>query len=376
MGTMVASVAILLLVSIGKGVEKDITQQVSELGANVLVVVPGRVDVQSMGFNPNLGGQSWFKEEHAALLEEVPGVQKVATLSFAGGGISWGKKEAYPLMIANTEEWFDIHEVEVASGRLFTKEDKDRPVVVLGAIARTELFGETDPLGKEVKINGHQHEVIGVLEDPEEESSLFSMQSFQNVAYIPFEAQKALSPDLQIDRFMVQSSPSADPKALVAGLEGALARALDRQQYSVLTQEDLLGLIFSLMSILSTLVIGLTSIALFVGGVGIMTVMIMAVNQRRKEIGILKAIGATRRDIFLQVLYESVVIGLSGVMAGLIISTGVNWCLANWTKIKPLMTMDTIALAFAMGLGVGAIAGLIPAMQAARQDPVVSLRNE
>lgn len=373
---MVASVAILLLVSIGKGVEKDITQQVSELGANVLVVVPGRVDVQSMGFNPNLGGQSWFKKEHAALLEKVPGVEKVATLSFAGGGIRWGEKEAYPLMIANTTEWFEVHEVKVADGRLFTKEDKDRPVVVLGSVARKELFGETDPLGKEVGINGHKHVVIGVLEDPEEESSLFSMQSFQNVAYIPFEAQKALSPDMQIDRFMVQSSPSADPKSLVAGLEGALGQVLDRQQFSVLTQEDLLGLIFSLMSILSTLVIGLTSIALFVGAVGIMTVMIMAVNQRKKEIGILKAIGATRKDIFLQVLYESVVIGLSGVLAGLALSTIVNWCLANWTKIKPMMTLDTVALAFAVGLGVGAIAGLIPAMQAARQDPVVSLRNE
>lgn len=376
MGIMVASVAILLLVSIGKGVEKDITSRVDEIGVNVLICVPGRIDLQGMGFNPNLGGQSWFKEEDAGRLKKVKGVQQVALLSFAGGGIAWGKKEAYPLMIANTPEWFSMHKTELKEGRLFSAEDSAAQVVILGSVAKSELFGKDSALHQKVKINGKPFEVIGVLEDPASEGSLFSMQSFQNVAYIPFAAQKNLSPDMQIDRIMAQTSFDAEPKSLVQKLEDTLGERLDRQQYSVLTQQDLLGLVYQIMGILSTLVIGLTSIALFVGAVGITTVMIMSVNERRKEIGVLKAIGATQRDVFRQFLWESIIIGLSGVLMGLTISTVVNWGLATFTKIKPLMGWDTVLLAFAVGIGVGAVAGMIPALKAAKQDPVVSLRAE
>lgn len=373
---MVASVAILLLVSIGLGVQKDITSQVEELGANVLVCVPGRVDLQGMGFNPNLGGQSWFKEQDAGALGKVEGVKDVAVLSFAGGGIRWGEKEAYPLMIANTPAWFRMHASDIEEGRLFAEADGSRRVVVLGAVAKAELFGGQPALGRKVKINGSDFEVIGVLKDAGQEQSLFSMQSFQNVAYFPYQAHAVLSPNPQIDRLMVQIDSTADPKTLVQSLEGKLGERLDRSQFTVLTQQDLLGLIFSVMSILSTLVIGLTSIALFVGGVGILTVMLMSVNERRKEIGVLKAVGARNRDVFTQFLAESVVIGLAGVTAGLAASSAVCWALAAFTRIKPLMTLETVALAFLVGIGVGGIAGLIPAMKAARQDPVVSLRAE
>ncbi|MCG9895856.1 MAG: ABC transporter permease [Fimbriimonadaceae bacterium] len=376
LGIMVASIAILLLVSIGLGVEKDIRGQVDELGANVLVAVPGRVDLQSMSFNPNMGGQSWFREEDAARLETVPGVREVATLCFAGGGIRAGEKEAYPMMIATTSNWFDMHQVSLESGRLFTDAEEDKQVAVLGSVARFELFGEEDPVGRTVQINGADFRIIGVMSSQAAESSLFSMQSFQNVAYIPYAAQRRLSPDMQIDRFMIQASPEAEPKSLVTGLESRLGERLDRQQFSVLTQEDLLGLIYKVMGILGTLVVGLTSIALLVGALGILTVMVMSVNERRKEIGVMKALGATQSDVFRQFLWESIIIGLIGVTAGLGFSLVVNWGLATFTAIKPLMTPGTVALAFGIGLGVGAAAGLIPAMRAARQDPVVSLRNE
>lgn len=280
------------------------------------------------------------------------------------------------MMIANTPEWFAMHKTDLKEGRVFSTQDSSSRVVILGSVAKKELFGEKAALGQNVKINGQSFQVIGVLEDPGSESSLFSMQSFQNVAYIPFAAQKKLSPDMQIDRIMAQTRADAEPKALVKSMEDTLGERLDRQQYSVLTQQDLLGLVYQVMGILSTLVVGLTSIALFVGAVGIMTVMVMSVNERRKEIGVLKAIGATRRDVFRQFLWESIIIGLTGVLMGLAISIVVNWGLATFTKIKPLMGWDTVLLAFAVGIGVGAIAGMIPALKAAKQDPVVSLRSE
>lgn len=371
---MVASIAILLLISIGVGVQKDVTSQVENLGVNLLICVPGRIQM-TMGFNPNLGGQSWFKESDREDLMKVEGVRRAALLTFAGGGIEYNKKEAYPMIIAATPEWFQIHTMKLKAGRLYDNSSANN-VCVLGGSAAEELFGKGTAIGKKIKINQEEFEIIGVSDDGKTEQSMFSMQSMSNVAYYPYKTHKKISTESQIDRIMVQTDPEVDPKSLVAGLEGVFSKRLERSQYTVLTQEDLLGLIYSLMSILSTLVIGLTSIALFVGGVGIMTVMIMSVNERRKEIGVRKALGAKTSDIFRQILWESVMIGTAGVLAGLVFSSLVAVALASFTKIKPIMNWDTILLAFIVGIGVGAISGLIPAVRAARVDPVVSLRNE
>ncbi|MFW5697014.1 MAG: ABC transporter permease, partial [Fimbriimonadaceae bacterium] len=210
----------------------------------------------------------------------------------------------------------------------------------------------------------------------EADESLFSMGSFQNVVYIPYSTLQANLPSMQTHRVMIQTEPDADPEVLVPSLEEALAERLDRQQYSVLTQEDLLGLIYELMSILSWLLIGLTSIALFVGGVGIMAIMLMAVNERKREIGVRKAVGAHRQDIFRQVLVESVAIGLIGITVALAVSWIISIALTLFTPIEPDITAQTVLLAFAVGVGLGAFFGLLPAMKAARQDPVVALRQE
>jgi putative ABC transport system permease protein len=130
------------------------------------------------------------------------------------------------------------------------------------------------------------------------------------------------------------------------------------------------------MSILSWLLIGLTSIALFVGGVGIMAIMLMAVNERRREIGVRKAVGAHRQDIFRQILVESVAIGLIGISVALVVSWVISIALTLYTPIEPDITAQTVLLAFAVGIGLGAFFGVLPAMKAARQDPVVALRQE
>lgn len=374
-GVAIASVAILLLVSIGLGVQKDITKQVDDLGANVLVVVPGKVD-PSMGFNPNLGGQSYLEEQDAERLRKVPGVRRVALLTFAGGGVRSGENEAFPLIIAATPDWFEMHNSELAEGRFLTPEDAAQNRVVLGSVAKDRLFPDApSALGKTVEINKRTYTIVGVLANQESSESVFSAQSFQNVAYLTYDHLKAISPDVQIDRFMVQGDPAADPKNLVPALERSLDERLDDQQFSVLTQQDLLKLIYQVMGILGTLVVGLTSIALFVGGVGIMTVMLMAINERRVEIGIRRAVGAQSQDIFRQFLAEAILIGLIGSLTGLVFSSLICWGIATFTPIKPLMTFGTVALAFGVGIGVGAIFGAIPALKAGRQDPLVSLRN-
>jgi len=373
-GIMVGAVAIVLLVSIAKGVKSDIKEQVEDIGVNILIVIPGRIDPN--GFSPNLAGQSLLTERDANRLAAVPGVVRVAPWTFVGGGIQHGAKTASTFLVATTPSWFEMHPTHFESGRIFgPAEDRDA-VCVLGSIAKKQLFGESHAVGQEVAINSHRYRVVGVTQDKNSEQSLFSMGSFQNLVYIPYHHLIDLEPKTQTQRIMIQTQPDAEPRALIKRLEAVLGERLDRQQFQVITQEDLLGLVFKLMNILTWLLTGLTSIALFVGGVGIMTVMLMSVNERSKEIGIRKTTGARPSDIFVQFLGEAIAVALAGGAAGLVLSYFACLGLTAWTPIKPLITLSTILLSAIVCVAVGGVFGIIPAMHAALKDPVAALANE
>lgn len=377
LGVMVAMVALILLIGIARGVQKDLTEQVKQLGVNVVVVLPARIDTSGIPMNPNMGGQSYLRTEHSDLLRQQQGVVRTAVLTFAGGGIKYGEKEAYPILIAAGPEWFEMHPVQLQTGALCSPSNDQEPVCVIGSVAADALFGEgKDALGKQVQMNGQTYKVIGVTQDEKEESSLFSMGSFQNVVYIPWRGFKAKNPNAQIDRIMVQTAPEAEPKELVKRLDSVLRANLDEQQFSVLTQEDLLGLVYRLMSILTWLLTGLTSIALFVGGVGIMAIMLMSVGERVKEIGVRKTVGARRQDVFQQFVIEAIVVSVFGGLLGLAFSGTVSWFLARYTVIKPEISPALVAFSLGVCLVVGTVFGLLPAMNASRKDPVAALRSE
>jgi putative ABC transport system permease protein len=373
---MVGSTAIILLVSIATGVQQDVSKQVSDLGVNLLIVLPARIDEASM-FNANMIGISYLSEQDVERVKTVPGVQRAVPLTFVGGGIKYGSSTSpSTLVIATKPDWFLMRNMNLSSGKLFQESEIDQPVCIVGGVASKKLFPKGDGVGKEIEYNGAKYRVLGVTADAQSENSLFSMGSFENVVYIPLPYIKRKVPKLQLDRIMVQTDPAHEPKSLVKAVEAKLGERLEHESYSVLTQEDLLKLVFKLMGILTWLLTGLTSIALFVGGVGIMTVMLMSVNERTKEIGIRKTVGATRQDVFIQFLIEAVVLAVLGGTVGLLLSYGVCLGLYYGTPIKPIITSQIVTLSFLVCLGVGAVFGLIPAVRAAKKDPVDAMRNE
>jgi len=375
-GIMVGAAAIILLISIARGVQADVSNQVTGLGVNLLVVVPGKIDTESL-FSPNLAGLSYLRDEDVDRVRRIPGVKRAAPLMFVGGGIRRGTRESSStFVVAAGADWFGIHQSKLGFGRFFSQSDAHSRVCVIGSVAKTHLFGDEQALGKEVAINDTKYTVIGVTQDPKAEDSLFSMGGFENMAYIPYEAMKDITPNPQINRIMIQTDPGRDPKELVSTVKNVLAQRLSDQEFTVMTQRDLLNIVYRILGLLTSLLTGLTSIALVVGGMGIMTVMLMSVGERAKEIGIRKTVGATHRDIFFQFLFEALCLTIFGGLVGLGVSFLACEYLTNFTKIKPLLNGSVIVLGLLVSTVVGIIFGLLPALKAARKNPVDALRSE
>jgi ABC-type antimicrobial peptide transport system permease subunit len=376
LGITVGTLAILLLISISKGVQQDITGQVDSLGVNLLIVVPFHVPDENSGFsfNPNVAGISYLRDSDIAAVRSIAGVKQATPWVFPGGTVRVGPRVSEStLIIATGPEWFAMRPSPLEEGTLLSQTDTN--VCVLGHVAKEHLFGADPAVGREVMIGGESYRVSGVLKKTQDES-LMSFASLENVLYVPYRHIRAKLGDPPLSRILIQTESTVEPKTLIGQIERTLMQRLDRERFSVITQKDLLRLLYSIMGILTSLVLGLTSIALFVGGVGIMTVMLMSVGERAKEIGIRKTAGATRGDIFAQFLFEALLLSLFGAVMGLALSYGVVVALLQFTKIKPLLDLGTVALGFGVALAVGGVFGLLPAMKAARQDPVTSLRHD
>ena len=178
LGIMVGSLAIVLLISIAKGVQEDITGQVDSLGVNLLIVVPFRIPEGDGGFlNPNVAGISYLKEADASQIKKLAGVRDAVPWVFPGGIASAGKAQSgSSLIIATPPEWFSIRPVQMEEGRLFSEADLKSPVCVLGGIAKRNLFGGTSALGKHISIGRTRYRVLGVTRQEQTESLLSSLR--------------------------------------------------------------------------------------------------------------------------------------------------------------------------------------------------------
>lgn len=376
LGVFVGSTAIALLISIAKGVQHDIAREVNQLGVNLLVVLPFRVESDSL-FAPAAVGVSRLQDRHVDLVRSLSGVRYAVPIMFVGGTLSTDSNSSPSTMILATRpEWFRIRPSKLSEGRCLEERDAKSPVVVIGSIAKEILFGTESAVGKSVTINAKSYRIIGVTEDRVSEQGVFAFGGFENVAIMPYDYARSEVPSPQVHRIMISASPERNPQVLLQDVERALAATLPRDAFSVVTQEDLLQLIYKVMSILTWLLTGLTSIALFVGGVGIMAIMLMSVQQRTKEIGVRKAVGARNGAIFRQFLIEATLVSMAGGASGLGFASIVNEAMRKLTPLKPLLTWDVIAMCLGVSLVVGTAFGLMPAIQAARNDPCVSLRNE
>lgn len=368
LGVIIGVASVIILMSIGKGLQNYITQQFEAIGSNLVFVSPGQ---RGFGRDPATAfGNNKLGDVHENLLntyadsvikDMTPYVTSAKTVKY--------KSDEYIASIFSGKEGFvEIFNYEIINGRTFTRQEFSNAenVILVGAGVKKELFPTQNVLGKEVKIGDGTFTIIGELKD--------KGQSTYDSVLMPLKTMEREFSVNNYTGFVIKVKDENQIDRSIKIIERALLRDLGVDDFNVLSQQDALD---TLTSILGTLTMGLGAIAgisLLVGGIGIMNIMLVTVTERTKEIGLRKALGATSRDVATQFLVESILISVGGGLIGIGLGFIVEAIARQFFPVE--ITPFAVFLSFSVSVFIGLTFGTYPAIQASRKDPIVALRYE
>ncbi len=374
LGVIIGVASVILLVSIGQGVTEEVTGQIQGLGANLLNIIPGRVDFEAGGANQH-GRMTTpkFTVEHISELKRIPELVAVTPASEIPAKATYKNNELNTTVMAVSSDYPEARNFYPSEGNFFNSSHylSARNVCVIGRQAKKKLFGWINPIGKKISINNKPFMVIGIME---EKGSFFGYE-MDNIIFVPFTtAQKSL--DVKKASYILAKVNSTENLDLAKQkINRTLRRFLEPDDFSVVSQGEILSVFGSILGTLTLMLGGIAGISLLVGGIGIMNIMLVSVTERTREIGIRKAVGAKTSDILFQFLIESVTLslvgGTLGICFGYLGSLIIKKFIVN-TQVTPW----SVFLAFVFSSAVGVFFGVYPAYKAAKVDPIVALRYE
>jgi putative ABC transport system permease protein len=378
LGVVIGVASAILLIAISEGAQREVKQQIESLGANLIIVVPGKMQGQA-GFNPMSSvGLSTLTERDLAAVAKAQGVRAVIPLTFVAGGVRRGDHWAQlSLPMATTPTYQAVRHLPLVEGRFFTAAEDDQPVCVLGSALKDDLFPKEPAVGKSVAVNRQPYRVIGVAKTRALSTSIFGGGDLDAIAYLPLKAIERQTGSREVHRILAHIDSRLSPAFLTAQIQAAMKRSHGGvEDFTVLTPTEVLGMFYKIMNLLTSLLVGISAISLIVGGIGIMNIMLVSVTERTREIGIRKTVGARRADIFLQFLTEAVTLSLMGGLLGLGLSAVAAVAVSHYTPLRPLITPRAVTLALSVCIGVGVVFGVAPAVKASRKDPIEAIRYE
>ncbi|TWH47379.1 ABC transporter permease [Sporomusa sp. KB1] len=380
LGIIIGVGAVISMVSIGMGVREKVQSSIASLGSNMLIVSPGAAS--SQGVRSASGSSITLSLEDAEYIKKmVQGIDYVAPTVSKQYQIIAGNQNWTTTVYGITPEYMAIKSLTVGSGSFVSQQDINsrNRVAVLGATVVENLFGELNPIGQNIRINNTPYQIIGIL-DSKGQSTMGQDQD--DIILVPLTtAQERLLGITYLNSISIQVTK-------LEGMDQAQEQitSLLRQRHKISgTKEDDFTVrnLTSIMAMMTettgtiTLFLGcIGAISLLVGGIGIMNIMMVSVTERTREIGIRKALGATYRDIMLQFLIESVVIGVLGGIFGIALGISAAFAISTFGSLQTVLSAISILVPFGVSVAVGLFFGIYPARKAALLDPIEALRYE
>ena len=377
-GIIVGVVAVVITISIGAGVKRQISDQLNMLGPNVIAVRPGSGQTDAASAGGVFAGltSAPLTQSDWSVVRQTSGVKKAVPLGVGSGFASVeGAKLDQGSVIATTDGLPQLLNQKIEYGVFFSETELDSQVVVIGQRMAEELFQENAPIGRTLTIRGQDFIVRGVFAQFAG-NPLALGTDLNQAAFIPLPAAAKLS-DGSVPIVQIFAQTDQSPATIAASVKKNLTIAHSGQQdFAVLTREQALNASSQTVNLITQLVTALAGLSLLVGGIGIVNIMLVSVTERTHEIGIRKAIGATNRQILNQFLVEAATLSAVGGVLGIIIALLLIFLIRVSTDLHPIISIPIIVLAPVLAWLVGVIFGVAPAIKAARKDPIDALRYQ
>ncbi len=376
LGILIGVLAVVLLTAFGLGLRAYIEQQFEDLGSNLIRVVPGKI-LQNGSFRGGGGGVGAirFDEKDVRRLERIKNVSSVVPVFSKSITATAGKNSELADLYSSNDKIFEVLNVKSEYGKLFTKQDLEKraKVVVIGPTLAEKLFKRPKlAVGKTIKVESQSFTVIGVSE--KKGGSGLGGPDFDSYVYMPYKTAYVFNTDKKFLALVVQTYQEEQIPAAIKNIERELNKRYSEDDFSIIRQEELIGAISSIFSLINTVLVAIAAISLLVGGIGIMNIMYVSVTERIKEIGIRRALGARKSDILYQFLIESVILSLLGGSSGLLLSYLI--VLAIQQYFPAYIDLNSVLLALGVSSGIGIIFGVFPAKKAADLSPIEAIRYE
>ena len=379
LGIIVGNASVISMIGIGQAAQQLAEDQFQSLGANVLFIVPGSRESRRTTFETP---KTLVLADAEAIAQQVPSILEVAPQINTRLLVTYGNRNNNLSVIGTTPKFLTVRSFDVAQGRFISDSDlkRNKKVVVIGSQIVEDFFPSENPIGKRLRIKNVSFEVIGIMEP----KGSFLGTNQDDTVYIPLTTManqivgKTSNYGLELSFISVSAKDSNSVFAARFQIENLLRlrhKIIGEDDFRVETQKDILSIVGTVTSGLTMMLGAIAAISLLVGGIGVMNIMLVSVNERTQEIGLRKAIGATEGNILSQFLIEAIIISATGGIVGTMLGIGVLTTIGIVSPLPTQISNTTILLAVGVSGGIGLFFGVIPAQQAAKLDPIVALRS-